>query len=153
MGNTLTVGFADTPAPINPIDDVIKEDGSITLIYNQKFQAAGKTVGALQSEIRDRYVPQYFRYLTVSIKTAERFIFVGGEVKAPNRQVYSGRTTVLTAIDIAGGFGDFADKKHVRLTRANGQKFTVNCSKAMDHRELDLEVYPGDQVFVKKRIW
>ncbi len=135
------------------MEDIIKEDGSITLILNQKFQAAGKTIGALQADIRDRYVPQYFKYLTVTIKTQERFYSVGGEVRSPNRQAYTGYMTVLRAIDTAGGFTDFSRKTDVEVTRANGEKYVVNCKKAQNHPELDREIFPGDKIFVHRRLF
>jgi protein involved in polysaccharide export with SLBB domain len=154
VNEAITVSFADTPTPILPMEDTIKEDGSITLIYHEKFQAAGKTVGALQEEIRERYVPQYFKYLTPSIKTGDRFYNVGGEVRAPGRQAYVTTMTVLRAIDTGGGFTDFAAKTRVKLTRAGGKKvINVNCVKARSHPELDLEVFPGDIVYVPKRIF
>jgi polysaccharide export outer membrane protein len=153
VGDAVTITFADLPAAIPAIDDTIKEDGSITLIMNQKFQAAGKTVGALESDIRDRYVPQYFKYLTISIKTDTRFYSVGGEVRQPNRQAYTGYMTVLRAIDTAGGFTDFANKSKVLVTHANGEHYTVNCKQAVNHPELDKQVYPGDKIFVHKRLF
>src|SRR5437879_919343 len=57
-GNVVTFSFADVPGGITPIEDTIKEDGSITLMFNEKFQADGKTIGVLQEEIHDRYVPK-----------------------------------------------------------------------------------------------
>jgi protein involved in polysaccharide export with SLBB domain len=154
VNEAITVSFADTPNQILPIEDTIKEDGSITLIYNQKFQAAGKTVGALQEEIRERYVPQYFKYLTPSIKAGDRFFNIGGEVRSPGRQAYVTTMTVLRAIDTGGGFTDFAAKKRVQLTRAgSGKVITVNCVKALTHPDLDLEVFPGDKIFVPRRLF
>ena len=153
IGDALDVSFADTVNGVPPIADTVKEDGSITLIYNQKFQAAGKTIGALQTEIRDRYVPQYFKYLTVSIKTQDRFYSVGGEVRQPSRQVYTGAMTVLRAINTVGGFTEFASKTKVQVIRASGEKFTENCRKALSHPELDREVFPGDIINVPKRLW
>ncbi len=136
-----------------PTEETIKEDGKITLIYNQKFVAVGKTAGQLQDEIRTNYVPAYFRNLTITVKTQDRVFNVGGEVKTPNRYVYTGYTTVMRAIDIAGGFTDFARKTKIILTRANGQKIKVNGKEARDHPEKDPEVYPGDRVDVMKRLW
>jgi polysaccharide export outer membrane protein len=153
VGDALTITFADLPTMIPAIEDSIKEDGSITLILNQKFQAAGKTIGALESDIRDRYVPQYFKYLTVSIKTDARFYSVGGEVRSPNRQAYTGYMTVLRAIDTAGGFTDFARKGHVKVTHANGESYTVDCYRATSHPEDDKPIYPGDKIYVPRRIF
>ena len=152
-GDSLTVTFADTPTPIVPIEDTVKEDGSITLIYNERFQAEGKTVGTLQQEIRERYVPKYFKYLTVSIRPQERFYFVGGEVRTPNRFAYVGRMTVLSAIDTAGGFNEFAKKSKVQVTRANGKSFNVDCRDALAHPEKNVEIFPGDKIHVPKRAW
>jgi len=74
-------------------------------------------------------------------------------VKGPARQTYIERTTVLKAIASAQGFTDFAKKKAVRLSRVDGRKFTVNCVKAREDSSLDLEVYPGDRVFVPRKIF
>jgi polysaccharide export outer membrane protein len=153
VGDKITVGFADVVQTIPPIDTIVQEDGSITLIYNQKFQAAGKTIGALQTEIRDRYVPQYFKFMTPTINSQERFYFVSGQVKGESRQVYTGYMTVLGAITSAGGYTDFANKHKIRVTRANGQQFMVDGVKALTHPELNIQIFPGDEIFVFKRLW
>lgn len=152
--DAITIAYADTPTPIPTFDGRIKEDGTITLIQNQKFQAAGKTKGQLEDEIHERYVPRFFQNMTVTItETANmRFYYVGGDVKAPGRQVYLSRITVLKAIQSAGDFTDFARKRSVLLTREDGHKFTVNCVKARTNPALDLEVYPGDTIFVPRTL-
>ncbi|HZQ47567.1 MAG TPA: SLBB domain-containing protein [Verrucomicrobiae bacterium] len=153
VGDEVIVNFADLVTPVSPVDDQIKSDGTITLIYNQKFQAAGKSVGELQADIRNRYVPAYFVNMTPTIKVQDRFYSVGGEVKGANRFLWTGNMTVLQAINTAGGFTDFANKKTVSLTRVSNEKLIVNCIKAVDQPELDLPVYPGDKIFVHKRLW
>ncbi|MDB6125376.1 MAG: Polysaccharide biosynthesis/export protein [Pedosphaera sp.] len=153
VGDSITVSFQDLVNPVFPIDQAVKEDGSITLIYNQRFQAAGKTVNALEKEIHDRYVPRYFVNMTPTIKTAERFYSVGGEVKTPNRQVYSGRMTVVGAINTAGGFTDYARKSKIQVTRANGKTVKVNYDKALRDPKENLEIFPNDDVHVPKRIF
>ncbi len=151
VGDDVIVTFSDLVNPVSGIDDQIKTDGTITLIYNEKFVAAGKTIGELQDEIRKRYVPAYFVNMTPTIKVQDRFFSVGGEVRSPNRYLYSGPITVLEAVNTAGGFTDFANRGSVVLTRASGEQLKVNCKKAIDHPELNLPVYPGDKIHVKKR--
>jgi len=65
VGDILVISFADLPPDrlMPPFDQKVKDDGTITLIYNQPFQAAGKRVGDLEREIRAFYVPSYFRNL------------------------------------------------------------------------------------------
>jgi polysaccharide export outer membrane protein len=155
IGDSLTVIFTDTPIVIPPYEEKIKEDGTITLTLNQIFKAAGKTIGQLEQEIRARYVPDYYKIMTVAVRHQEstRWYYVDGEVKTPSRQIYTSRTTVTKAIASAGGFTDFANKKNVRLTRVDGRTFTVNCVKALDNPTLDLEIFPGDKIYVKRSIW
>ncbi len=152
-GDTITITISDLPIPVGPMDERVHEDGTITLLQNQTFTAAGKTFGQLAREMRERYVPAYYRTMTVSIKPKDQtqFYYVGGEIKLPNRQVYIGRLTVLGAIRSCGDFTDFARKRHVELIRADGHKFFINAVKALQDPSLDLEVLPGDRIYVPRR--
>jgi len=153
-GETITVAFNDVIPAVPAILDQIKEDGTITLNFNEKFHAAGKTVLQLQTEIHDRYVPRYYVRMTPSVSTADRYFSVGGEVKSPNRYLWTSGMTVLRAIDASGGFSDFSKKTRVIITRANTRKQEYeDCRKAIKRPELDLPIFPGDQVFVKKKFW
>ena len=134
-------------------EERVKEDGTITLIENQNFTAAGKTRGQLEKDIRNAYVPKYYVKMTVTVKPQERLFYVGGEVRQPGRVAYGGPLTVLKAIQSAGDFTDFANKKRVHLTRMTGKKETINCIKARERPELDLPVYPGDTIHVPRRPW
>jgi len=153
IGDAIKVIFSDLPILVPPFEERVKVDGTITLLQNQTFNADGKSRGDLEKEIRARYVPAIFKNLTVTIQPQERFYFVYGEVKIPNRQIYLGRMTVLKAIASSGGFTDFADKTKVRLIRADGTTQIVNCKKALIDPRMDLEVFPGDTVHVRRSIW
>jgi polysaccharide export outer membrane protein len=152
VGDSVTVIFSDLSTPLQPFEERVKTDGSITLLQNQKFQAAGKNRGDLEVEIRNRYVPDYYKNLTVTIKPLERFFYVSGEVNTRSRQPYLSDITVTKAIASAGGFTDYANKKKVRLTRANGKTVTINCVKALENAALDLPVYPGDSITVPRSL-
>ena len=153
VGDQLTVSFFDINPPITPITDEIKEDGTITLIYNEKFQAAGKTISELQTMVHDRYVPAYVKYLTVNIAPANRSYTVQGEVRSPNRYAYSGHMTVLGAIASAGGFTDYAYKRNVQVTRADHRQFRVDAIKALADPDLDAQIFPGDKIYVPQKWW
>ena len=155
VGDTLVISFADLPIVQMPEEQRVKDDGTITLMQNQTFEVSGKTRGRLEKEIRERYVPRFFRNMTVSViqKKETQFYFVDGEVKQPTRQVYISRTTVLKAIASAGGFTDFAKKTKVKLTRVDGRIFIINCKKALVDPQLDLEVFPGDKIVVPRGIF
>lgn len=152
-GDMLLITFADLPTPVSPIEQRVKDDGTITLIENQTFTAANKSRGQLEIEIRERYVPKIFVKMTVSVMHQKdtQFYYVGGEVKSPGRQVYISRLTVLGAIKSAGDFTDYGNRKKVQLTRANGRTFKINCKDALQNPTLDLEVLPGDNINVPRR--
>lgn len=154
-GDILLITFADLPAPLPAFDQKVKDDGTITLIYNRVFQAAGKRTGELEKEIRDFYVPAYFINLTPTVRISgdTRYYFVDGEVKAPGQRPYTGPITVTKAITSAGGFTDFASKGRIRLTHPDGQQQKVNWRHVLDHPELDPPVYPNDKIYVPRRLF
>jgi polysaccharide export outer membrane protein len=153
VGDELTVSFFDITPAIQPITDQIKEDGTITLIYNEKFQAVGKTISQLQNDVHARYVPAYVKYMTVNIAVLNRLYTVSGEVKSGNSFSYPGRMTVLQAIANAGGFTDYANKKKVKVTRADHRQILVDCVKAQQDPELDIAIFPGDRIYVPPTMW
>jgi protein involved in polysaccharide export with SLBB domain len=151
-GDVLTISMSDIPNPPPAYEVKVREDGTITLLLNQSFRAAGKTVGPLEREIHERYVPKYYTQCTISIRFQNGYYFVNGEVKSPNRYPYLGKTTVLRAISSAGDFTDWANKRKVRLTRNDNTSLNVDCIKALSDPSLDLEVYPGDKIHVPRRV-
>lgn len=153
VGDTVTVSFSGTADPILDHVEPIKEDGTITLPYIGAVRAIGRTAGELQNDIHDLYVPKYYVRLTITVSSPQRVFYVGGEVKQPGRQLYIGETTVTKAIQAAGDFTDFANHNKVWLTRSNGERIKVNCSKAMKNPSLDPPVYPGDQIQVPRRLF
>jgi len=152
VGDKILVSYNDLSSPIAGTDTQVKEDGMVTLIYNKSFMARGKTVGELETEIRAYYVPRYFVNMTPTVKIMDRYYSVDGEVKTPGPKLYTGRTTVLTAIAAAGGFTDYARHGAVLITRANGKKLIENADKALGNPDLDIEIFPGDLIYVKKRV-
>jgi polysaccharide export outer membrane protein len=156
IGDTVTVVFSGLPPDANmePHEEPIKDDGTLTLPDVGRVKAAGKTPGELQDAIHDLYVPHYYRHLTITVKTTgDRVYYVRGEVKTPGRQMYVGQITVTKAITSAGDFTDFANRKKVSLIRANGQHFHINCIRILDGRDPDPPVYPGDQIEVTRSIF
>jgi polysaccharide export outer membrane protein len=153
----LTIELTDTAVTFLPREERIKEDGTITLVEGKTFTAAGKTRGQLEQEIHGWYVPRFYLKMTVSVRQKEQtqFYYVNGEVKQPARQIYISRIRLLQAIASAGDFTDFARKRAVLLTRADGRRIVINCVKARQHDDLNLEILPGDIIDVPRRnpIW
>ncbi len=150
IGDSIVVTLDGPPDMIPPHEEVIKEDGSITLPDIGHVKASGCTMGELQDAIHDKYVPGIYKRLTVTVKTGDRVFFVSGEVKGPGRQIYTGPITVTKAIASAGDFTEYASRGNVVLTRANGERFTIDCAEILDGKIPDPDVYPGDKIEVKR---
>jgi polysaccharide export outer membrane protein len=150
-GDTLLVVYRDIPMPPAPEQEQVRvrDDGSITLHLGQRFEAADKSISQLEEDIRDAYVGKFYQRMTVTVHAGDRDFTVGGAVRQPGRFPYQGQTTVLRAISTASGFTDFASRRRVEITRANGEREVVDCIEAQDNpREKDLEIFPGDYIFV-----
>jgi len=155
IGDQVTIIFSGIGDLLQPHEEQIKGDGTITLQLIGPVKAAGKSAGDLQKEIHDRYVPKYYNSnLNVTVQSKERVVYVGGQVKIPGRVVHGGKMTVTKAIQACGDFTDFANKKKVMLYRAAGGKpIKVNCVEILKDPSKDLPVYPGDKIHVPQRIW
>ena len=155
VGDGIRVDFSGTPMPIPYIQTEIKGDGTIRLDFIGDVLADGKTPGELEKTIQTNYVPAYYTHLNVTVTPVARFFYVEGEINpgVGGKQLYTGQITVTRAIAAAGDFSPFADKTRVKLYRVNGAILTVNCKKALEDPKLDLPVYPGDKIVVKRRLW
>jgi polysaccharide export outer membrane protein len=157
VGDSIRVDFSGTPTLIPTVQTDIKGDGTIRLDFIGDVQAEGLTPGELEREIQTNYVPAYYTHMSVTVTPVARFFYVEGEVLGSGtggRILYSGPITVTRAIAAAGDFNPFADRKHVKLYRVNANSpINVNCIKALDDPSLDLPVYPGDKIVVKRRLW
>lgn len=155
VGDMLKISFR---GPVSEIiqdhEERVSEQGMINLRQVGEIKAAGKNRVDLQKEIKALYVPEYYKYLTVTIAPDQRFFYVYGEVNKPDRHFYAGELTVLGAISTAGDFTDFANKGRVQLIRSDGSIEVIDCKEALKNPTLiDVEVLPGDRINVPRRIF
>lgn len=149
-GDTVIIKFAGPRIPTDRHEEEIKTDGRISPPVIEPVKAAELTAGQLQSQLQGAY-DEYYKNLTVTVNAGNRYFYVDGEVKNPNRFPHAGEMTVIDAIATASGFTDFAKKRGIKLIRSWGDRHTVNYFQAMSNDEKDLPVYPGDQIFVPRR--
>jgi protein involved in polysaccharide export with SLBB domain len=152
-GDKIQVSLADLPMGTISAEVTISEDGKITLHLDQTFQAVGKSRTKLETEIRARYVPNFYTKMTVTVKQEDRFVFVGGFVRQPNRYPYTTGLTVLKAISAAGDFSEFGDKIKVTITRTGDVKELMDCKAAIENPKLDRPLFPGDRIYVPRRFF
>lgn len=156
VGDRVRIIYLDIPdAPATPSELQIPEDGKVLLPKGVEINLANKKRTDVEKEIQDIYVNvrRLYPRMTVNIERQALVISVGGDVRTPSFVPHSGEMTVTRAINAAGGFNEFANRAKVQVTRAaTKQQIIVNVKKAQDDPKLDLPVYPGDVIFVPRRI-
>ncbi len=127
----------------------VDEAGMVNLPYIGLVKAAGLPANEAQKAIEDKLKEEkIFTHPTVTISVqGNRFVNIGGAVRGPGRIAYTSDLTLMSAINAAGGFNDFADQKRVRLVRG-GKAEVIDTRKLRKDPSKDPRVQPGDQIEV-----
>jgi protein involved in polysaccharide export with SLBB domain len=152
----------DDPKPL-----VVTDAGDLEVPYLGRVAAADKSCKQLSQEIKAALEKRYYKHATVFIgvdlmsKTRGRIYLAGrvrvpGYLEIPADEVF----TVSKAILRAGGFSEFADKRHVKVTHKSegaGRETeiaTVDIAEVLEKGQAgrDLELHPDDRVFVPSRL-
>ncbi|HEX8617415.1 MAG TPA: polysaccharide biosynthesis/export family protein [Thermoanaerobaculia bacterium] len=145
---------AEEQAQVNNVYTV-DANGSINLPYINKVQANGLTPAQLAGSIEGAYRSSRIYTnptITIVMQPSARFVNVGGAVRSPSRVPFTEDMTLLTAINAAGGFNDFANQRKVRVLRGNQVKeYDVRQSRADPSRDIRLQ--PGDRVEVPQSMF
>jgi len=140
----------------------VNDSGELEVPYVGLVPAQGKTCKELAFNIKSALEKEYYYHATVilavdrvSDKSRGR-IYVYGSVKSqgPQEVPPDENYTVSKAVIRAGGFGDFANKRKVKVTRKDGKDFTVDLKRVIEegHTEEDVVLQPDDQIYVPQRL-
>ncbi len=140
----------------------VSDNGELEVPYIGPIPAEGKTCKELAYNIKAALEREYYYHATVILaldRVSEKSrgkIYVYGSVRAqgpqeiPTDETY----TVSKAVIRAGGFGDFANKRKVKVTRKNGQDFTIDLKRVIEEGkpDADMVLLPDDQIYVPQRL-
>lgn len=140
----------------------VNDNGELEVPYIGPIPAAGKTCKQLARDIRTALEKEYYYHATVILaldRVSEKSrgrVYVYGSVKAqgpqeiPPDEIY----TVSKAVIRAGGFGDFANKRKVKLTRVDGKDYTVDLKRVIEegHSDEDVALMPDDTIYVPQKL-
>lgn len=140
----------------------VNDNGELEVPYIGLVPAAGRTCKELAHAVKAALEREYYYHATVIIavdhvsEKSRGKVYVYGQVKAQGPQeIPADETyTVSKAIIRAGGFGDFANKRKVRLTRKDGKNLVVDLKRVIEegHSDEDVVLQPDDQVHVPPRM-
>jgi polysaccharide export outer membrane protein len=140
----------------------VNDSGELEVPYIGLVPAQGKTCKELAFNIKSALEKEYYYHATVILavdRVSEKSrgrIYVYGSVKnqGPQEVPPDENYTVSKAVIRAGGFGDFANKRKVKVTRKDGKDFTVDLKRVIEegHTEEDVALQPDDQIYVPQRL-
>jgi protein involved in polysaccharide export with SLBB domain len=143
----------------------VTDSGDLEVPYIGRFPAENKTCKQLAVELKAALEKEYYYQATVilavdvMVKTRGK-VYLVGPVRVPGPiEMPSDETLTLSkAILRAGGFSDFADRRHVQITRkaagaTDKQSFMVDVGQIFDKGKIenDVTLEPGDLIFVPER--
>lgn len=144
-------GVPDTEGGV--YEETVIDEGTISMPLLGSFKAAGKTLGQLKSDIeaayRDRKI---YSTPNVTVSQSQRFVNVLGEVRAPQRVLFTNDLTILKVVSACGGFTDYAQKREVKLLRG-GKVYVFNAVDALKDPNKDVPLQAGDQIQVPRTIF
>src|SRR6202171_752578 len=140
----------------------VNDNGELEVPYIGPVPAQGKSCKQLAYDIKAALEKDYYYHATVILaldRVSEKSrgrVYVYGSVKGQGPQEIPADEsyTVSKAVIRAGGFGDFANKRKVKVTRKNGKDFVVDLKRVIEegHTEDDIVLQPDDQIFVPQRL-
>ena len=136
-------------------DVTVRPDGLITLPLLSDIKAAGLRPEELRDQIQ-KAATKFIADPNVTVVVRQinsRNVFITGEVVRPGPYPVSGQMTVLQLIAVAGGLSEYADRKHITITRNSGGKaetLRFNYQDVAKGKNLAQNVVlrPGDTVVV-----
>ncbi len=144
---------------------VVADSGELDVPYIGRIPSVDKTSKQLADEIKAQLEKEYYYRATVviALDVANKIlgrIYVWGQVRnqGPIEVQVNENLTAGRAILRAGGFGDFANKKKVKVVRTSTsgakQTFELNMAEILEagKTEKDLVLQPDDLILVPSRL-
>jgi len=145
-GDRLRIVVYDQPSLTNIYE--VDQSGQVSFPLIGDVAASDSSADQLAKKIESRLATSYLRDPDVTVEVANyRPFFVLGEVGTPGQYPYVPGITAETAVAVAGGFSDRANKRVVRISR------TVH-GKLYETRVSVIEpIRPGDTVYVPESLF
>ncbi len=131
----------------------VDDKGYIKLIYIDRVKVAGLTKWEMEDFLVEKY-KVFFKDPQITVETLNLSYFIGGEVRTPGQKGITGNITLTQAIQVAGGYTPWANKRAVTIKfkdkDGNAVILKFNCDKIDKGKEQDPYVKPDDQITVPR---
>jgi protein involved in polysaccharide export with SLBB domain len=166
-GDVISIQILEDQDPATNL--VVTDSIELNAPYIGRISVGGKTCRALAADLKGMLENTYYYRATVIVgldsvnKVRGQAFLSGGSGAIRNGGavdiIFNKKLTAGEAILLMGGFGEFADKKHVRVFRKHetGQKpnetFLVDMEQVQaGQSDKDVVLEPGDIIYVPARL-
>lgn len=137
---------------------IVRPDGMISFPLIGDIAASGRPISEVDDELTER-LKEYVKYPDVSIsvrKLGGKKVMVLGEVGSPGVYMVTGKSTLLEAIALAGGFSMHSVASSVIVIRGgfkNPKGMRINLGRALTKGDTtkNIALKPEDIVYVPKK--
>ncbi|MDE1914562.1 MAG: polysaccharide export protein [Sphingomonadales bacterium] len=130
-------------------DYMVTSKGLVSFPLIGDIPAAGRSLGEVQEDIRQRLAAGYIRDPRVAIEVGNfRSFYVLGEVNKPGEYPYRTNLTLDQAVATAGGYSYRANKKKIILHHAGRPEQVVQLGKLET-----IGLQPGDTIRIPERFF
>ena len=124
----------------------IDDSGSIAFPLVGPVQVRGHTTKMAAARLAGALANGFMRNPDVAVEVAEyRPFFIQGEIGTAGQFPYVFGMTARSAISVAGGFSDTANRDQVVVYRKQGSEMVKGSVN------LDFPIFPGDTIVVQER--
>jgi polysaccharide export outer membrane protein len=130
----------------------VKPNGSITVTFIE-LKVSDMTAGQAETELK-RALADYVREPRVEVSVKEhrgRAATLLGAIR-PGIYTLKGKTTLTHLMINAGGLTKDADTENIQITKANGERKSINFFQIVGDPSKDVVVDDGDSVYVPLRV-
>jgi polysaccharide export outer membrane protein len=130
-------------------DYTVTSNGVVSFPLIGNVNAAGRSLGEVQDDIRQRLAAGYIKDPRVAIEVGNfRSFYVLGEVNKPGEYPYRTNLTLDQAVATAGGYSYRANRKKIILHHSGNTEEAVSLGKTQT-----ISLQPGDTVRIPERFF
>ena len=147
---------------------VVTDSSELNAPYIGRVSVDGKTCRQLAAELKKSLEKTYYYHATVvigldSVNKVRGQAYIAGASGAIHASgevdiLFNKRLTAGEAILMLGGYGEFAEEKHIQVFRkgggaaGKGKTFIINMEEVQKGKADDIVLEPGDLVYVPARL-
>ena len=127
----------------------VTSNGMVSFPLIGNINAAGRSLGQVQEDIRQRLAAGYLKDPRVAIEVGNfRSFYVLGEVNKPGEYPYRTNLTLDQAVATAGGYSYRANRKKIILHHSGNSEEAVSLGKLQT-----ISLQPGDTIRIPERFF